>query len=143
MLPDRRQTPVQSGASVPSTTTSHDRDEDNARVPPARAEPSLRRPEWVAHVLDDDDRAVLLHLPTARRLALSPEATAVWALILDSGTGGTTSARIAAALAPRYAAEPSVIADDVRRLLQALLDADLLEPVAAPGAGASSAGPNP
>jgi len=77
----------------------------------------------------DDDRAVLLHLPSARRVVLSPEATAVWQEIVAAGEVGVQASAITAALAPRYAAEPTTIDADVRNLLVELVDSGLVEAV--------------
>ena len=77
----------------------------------------------------DDDRAVLLHLPSARRVVLSPEATAVWQEIVAAGEVGVRASDITAALAPRYAAEPTTIDADVRNLLVELVDSGLVEAV--------------
>ena len=88
----------------------------------------VRRPEWVAHVLDGE-HAVLLHLPSARRVALSPEATAVWELVVAAGRGGAGADDLVVALAPRYDADPEVIGGDVRALLDELVGGGWVEPV--------------
>ena len=86
----------------------------------------VRRPDRVAHVLDGE-RAVLLHLPTGRRVVLSPEATAVWQLVIASGLAGVSSDAVTATLAPRYATDADVIAADVHALIQQLAEQDLVE----------------
>ena len=102
--------------------------------PPAPAEPPpegarLRRPEWVAHVLDDG-RAVLLHLPSAKRRVLSPEATAIWQAVVASGSEGATSDEVSAVVGAAYPeADPDVIAHDVGVFLGELLATDLVEVV--------------
>jgi hypothetical protein len=88
----------------------------------------VRRPDWVAHVREDD-LTVLLHLPSAKRTGLGPEGTAVWQAVLAAGADGVTAAEAAAAVAPRYDADAGVIEADVRRLLADLLAADLVERV--------------
>ncbi len=90
----------------------------------------VRRPEWVAHVRDGDV-TVLLHLPSARRLGLPAEGTAVWQEILASGSDGASAEQIALAVAPQYDADEAVIRRDVVRLLSDLLAADLVEVVTA------------
>ena len=89
---------------------------------------AVRRPEWVAHVLDGE-HAVLLHLPSAKRVALSPEATAIWSQIVAAGPAGTRTGDIVAALAPRYDVEPTIIESDVRQLLDDLLNGEWVEEV--------------
>jgi hypothetical protein len=88
----------------------------------------MRRPEWVAYVREDD-LTVLVHLPSAKRTGLGPEGTAVWQEVVAAGAHGVSAAEVTAAVAPRYAADPGVIAADVRRLLAELAAADLLEAV--------------
>ena len=96
---------------------------------------AFRRPAHVAYVVDrpDGDRgasgvAVLLHLPTGRRVSLSETATAVWLAVADSGQRGARVADLAAGLASRYGADQAEVAADVQRLFDELTAADLLEP---------------
>jgi hypothetical protein len=92
----------------------------------------VRRPAWVAHVLDDENepaQAVLLHLPSGRRTALSDTGTAMWQVIVASGADGVTARDIGGALAPEYGVDAEVIAQDVGGLLAEMLDDDWLEVV--------------
>ena len=84
-----------------------------------------RRPSYVAHVLDGD-RAVLLHLPSARRVVLTPTATQTWQLMLELGDLGEV---LDVLLAGYPEADPAVIEADVRRLVAELVEQDLLEEV--------------
>ena len=93
----------------------------------------VRRPDWVAHVRDGDV-TILLHLPSARRVGLGPEGTAVWQQILAGGSGGASGEAIASAVSPAYDADPVVIEGDVCRLLAELLAGDLVEVVPRDGA---------
>jgi len=97
--------------------------------PPQAADQRLRRPDWVAHVLDDG-RAVLLHLPSAKRRVLSPEATAIWQAVVASGSAGATPAEVTAEVQAAYpGTDPDVIAHDVAAFLDELLATDLVEVV--------------
>lgn len=71
----------------------------------------------------DGDRAVLLHLPSARRVVLTPTATRTWQLLLEHGR----LSAVLPALQEEFAADPAVIEADVRRLVAELLEQDLLE----------------
>ena len=80
----------------------------------------MRRPEWVAHVLDEaaePPRAVLLHLPSGKRTGLSDTATRVWQEVVASGTDGIDTDTIAASLAAEYGADPTIVTRDVAGLL--------------------------
>jgi hypothetical protein len=92
----------------------------------------VRRPEWVAHVLDeasDPPRAVLLHLPSGRRTALSDTGTRVWQVIVASGTDGTNGVNIGATLAPEYGVDPTIITHDVSGLVVEMVEGEWLEVV--------------
>lgn len=92
----------------------------------------LRRPEWVAHVLDeasDPPRAVLLHLPSGRRIALSDSGTRVWQVIVASGAEGTNGVNIGQTLGPEYGVEPTLITRDIAGLLTEMLEGEWLEAV--------------
>lgn len=98
--------------------------------------PRVRRPEWVAHVLDDavtPPRAVLLHLPSGRRTGLSDTATRVWRAIVDSGADGVTAKRVADLLAPEYGVLPGAILGDIADLYGDLLEGEWVEVVAQGG----------
>lgn len=93
---------------------------------------TLRRPEWVAHVLDDASdppRAVLLHLPSGRRTALSDSGTRVWQVIVAAGAEGTNGVNIGATLGPEYALDPTIITRDIAGLLTEMLEGEWLEVV--------------
>ena len=83
-----------------------------------------RRPSYVAHVLDGD-RAVLLHLPSARRVVLTPTATRTWQLLLELGDLDD----VVDTLTLEYAARRKAIDHDVRVLIADLVEQDLLEEV--------------
>lgn len=92
----------------------------------------VRRPDWVAHVLDEDaepPRAVLLHLPSGRRIGLSPTATRVWQAVVEAGAEGLDLAGMAARLAPEYGADPAVIARDTTALLEEMIEGEWVEVV--------------
>ncbi|HVE62592.1 MAG TPA: PqqD family protein [Mycobacteriales bacterium] len=81
-----------------------------------------RKPMHVAHMLDGD-RAVLMHLDSGVSVALSREATSIWQLVVEHGT----AAAVVAGLSERYAVDQAVLANDVERILDVLVSADLLE----------------
>ena len=92
----------------------------------------VRRPEWVAHVLDEvaePPRAVLLHLPSGRRIGLSDTATRVWLEVVASGADGCHLAAITEILAPEYGVDPSIIDHDVAALLADMVEGEWLEVV--------------
>ena len=92
----------------------------------------VRRPEWVAHVLDEaaePPRAVLLHLPSGRRIGLSDTATRVWQEVVAAGADGISLGDIAAILAPEYGVDPAAIAHDVTALLSDMIDGEWIEVV--------------
>lgn len=94
----------------------------------------VRRPEWVAHVLDEaaePPRAVLLHLPSGRRIGLSDTATTVWREIVASGAAGVEAAEVARTVAPEYGVEPVDIVGDIADLYDQLLQGEWVEAVAA------------
>ncbi len=96
---------------------------DGARV-------RFRRPEWVAHVIDETaepPRAVLLHLPSGKRTGLSETATRIWQEIVASGTEGVSVSAIAAIVAPEYSADPAIIAHDVVALLNDMVAGEWVE----------------
>lgn len=88
--------------------------------------PLWRRPAHVAWVVDDGT-AVLLHLPSGRRVALSDTATAVWEALVDAGDGGLRVVDVVPVLAERYHADPGQVAADVEHLLAELAGAGLAE----------------
>ena len=93
----------------------------------------VRRPEWVAHVLDkeaDPPRAVLLHLPSGRRIGLSHTATRVWQEVVASGADGIDAGGLTEILAPEYGADPKTVAHDVAALLKDMIDGEWAEVVA-------------
>lgn len=95
----------------------------------------VRRPDWVAHVLDeaaDPPRAVLLHLPSGRRIGLSDTATTVWREIVASGSVGVEAAAVARTIAPEYGVEPSAIVGDITDLYDQLLAGEWVEAVGEP-----------
>jgi hypothetical protein len=99
---------------------------DGAKAPMGR----VRRPEWVAHVLDDTidpPRAVLLHLPSGRRIGLSDTATRIWQEIVASGAAGVHLGAIAAVLAPEYGADPTIVQQDVAALLADMVEGEWVE----------------
>lgn len=101
----------------------------------AGASGRVRRPDWVAHVLDeaaDPPRAVLLHLPSGRRIGLSDTATTVWREIVASGAAGVEAADVARTIAPEYGVEPSAIVGDITALYDQLLDGEWVEAVGQP-----------
>jgi hypothetical protein len=90
----------------------------------------FRRPEWVAHVLDDSadpPRAVLLHLPSGRRTGLSDTATRVWQEIVASGAEGVHLGVLVAVLAPEYGVDPTSITEDVAALLADMARGEWIE----------------
>jgi hypothetical protein len=94
------------------------------------AQPRFRRPEWVAHVLDeeaDPPRAVLLHLPSGRRTGLSETATRVWQEIVAAGRGGIPVGGIAAIVAPEYGTDPTIITHDIIALLDEMVAGEWVE----------------
>jgi hypothetical protein len=117
------------------------RETDGSGATHGRSDPSswqVRRPEWVAHVLDDEaepPRAVLLHLPSGRRTALSDTGTRVWQVIVASEATGTTAVVIGEQLAPEYQADPSVITHDVAGLVAEMVAGEWLEVVPTEAAG--------
>lgn len=88
--------------------------------------PRWRRPAHVAWVVDDGT-AVLLHLPSGRRMALSDTGTAVWQALVEAGDDGVAVADLTPALAERYHANPDQVAADVAHLLTELAAQDLAE----------------
>ena len=96
------------------------------------AKPRFRRPEWVAHVLDEaaePPRAVLLHLPSGRRIGLSETATRVWQEIVAAGAVGTHVGGITAIVAPEYGVDPTIITHDIVALLDDMVAGDWVEVV--------------
>lgn len=93
----------------------------------AAGETAWRRPPHVAWVVDDGT-AVLLHLPSGRRVALSETATAVWQALVGAGDAGLRVADVTPALAERFGADAAQVSADVQHLLDELLAAGLLEP---------------
>ena len=94
----------------------------------------VRRPDWVAHVLDESTgkpHAILLHLPRGERVALSPTATRVWQLIVASGPTGARLTEIVPLLASEYGADPTIIEHDVAALVAQLTTDGWAEPVTA------------
>ncbi len=94
--------------------------------------PRFRRPEWVAHVLDEaaePPRAVLLHLPSGRRIGLSDTATRVWQEIVASGAEGVQVGVITANVAPEYGVDPTIITHDVVALLDDMVAGEWVEMV--------------
>jgi len=92
----------------------------------------VRRPEWVAHVLDeasDPPQAVLLHLPSGRRTALSDTGTRVWREIVAAGAEGTDGVKIGATLGPEYGADPTIVTRDVAGLVAQMVEGEWLEVV--------------
>ena len=92
----------------------------------------FRRPDWVAHVLDEaaePPRAVLLHLPSGRRIGLSDTATRVWQEIVASGADGVHVGVITANVAPEYGVDPAVITHDVVALLDEMVAGEWVEVV--------------
>ena len=92
----------------------------------------VRRPEWVAHVLDEaaePPRAVLLHLPSGKRTGLSDTATRVWQEVVASGDEGIDVDAIAATLAAEYGADPQVVTRDVAALLAEMAAGEWVEVV--------------
>lgn len=97
--------------------------------------PSLpvRRPDWVAHVVDEstgEPHAVLLHLPRGERTALSPTATRIWRLIVESGAAGVRLGDLVPILAAEYQADPMIIRQDVTALAGQLIEGGWVEEVA-------------
>ncbi len=95
----------------------------------------VRRPAWVAHVLDEstgEPHAVLLHLPRGERVALSPTATRVWQLIVAAGPAGVRLADVVAVLASEYGTDPKIIERDVDALTSQLTSGEWVEPVGPP-----------
>lgn len=88
-----------------------------------------RKPPHVAHARDGD-RTIVLHMDTGEHVALSEHGTRVWDLVLDVGDEAAVARRLAAEYPD---ADPGVIAEDVRRLLDDLVARDLL--VAVPDSG--------
>jgi hypothetical protein len=94
------------------------------------AQRRFRRPEWVAHVLDeaaDPPRAVLLHLPSGRRTGLSETATRIWREIVAAGPGGVHVGGITAIVAPEYGTDPTIITHDVVALLDDMVAGEWVE----------------
>lgn len=94
----------------------------------------VRRPEWVAHVVDEssgEPHAVLLHLPRGERTALSPTATRIWQLIVAAGPQGVQTGDLVPLLATEYGADPMIIRRDVIALAGQLLAGDWVEAVPA------------
>ena len=92
----------------------------------------VRRPEWVAHVLDDaaePPRAVLLHLPSGRRIGLSDTATRVWREIVDAGEAGIDATEVADRIAPEYGVATEAIVADIVELYGQLLEGEWAEAV--------------
>ena len=91
----------------------------------------VRRPEWVAHVLDEHDgedpHAVLLHLPRGERVALSPTATRIWQLIVAAGPSGVQMGDIVPILAAEYAVDPTIVDHDVTELVSQMIAGEWLE----------------
>lgn len=102
----------------------------------------VRRPSWVAHVLDEaaePPRAVLLHLPSGRRIGLSDTATRVWQEVVASGADGIHLGAITAIVAPEYGVDPTIITDDVAALLADMLEGEWVEVVRGPSDGGTGA----
>lgn len=98
----------------------------------------VRRPEWVAHVLDEEaepPRAVLLHLPSGRRTGLSDTATRIWREVVASGAEGVHVGAITANVAPEYGVDPTIITDDVVTLLGDMVAGGWVELVQEPEGG--------
>ncbi len=94
----------------------------------------VRRPEWVAHVLDEaaqPPQAVLLHLPSGRRTGLSDTATRIWQEVVASGADGIDAETIAALLAAEYGADPTIVTHDVTVLLTEMVAGEWVEVVPA------------
>lgn len=92
----------------------------------------VRRPVWVAHVVDDasgQPRAILLHLPRGERIALSATGTSVWGLIVETGQHGASAVEIAPTLAAEYDAAISLVEADVVSLIDQLLAGEWVERV--------------
>lgn len=101
----------------------------------------VRRPEWVAHVLDeasDPPRAVLLHLPSGRRTALSDTGTRVWQVIVAAGPDGVDGVNIGQTLGPEYGVDPTIVAHDVAGLVAEMVEGEWLEVV--PESGVAGGG---
>jgi hypothetical protein len=96
------------------------------------ASATVRRPDWVAHVLDEaaePPRAVLLHLPSGRRIGLSDTATRVWREIVDAGEDGVDADEVAERIAPEYGVETGVIVPDIVELYGQLIEGEWVERV--------------
>ena len=92
----------------------------------------VRRPEWVAHVLDtasEPPRAVLLHLPSGRRTALSDTGTRVWQVIVASGAEGVDGVNIGEILGPEYGVDPTIVIRDIGGLIAEMVEGEWLEVV--------------
>jgi hypothetical protein len=91
----------------------------------------VRRPEWVAHVLDEhageDPHAVLLHLPRGERVALSPTATRIWELIVAAGPSGAHVGDIVPILAAEYGVDPTIVDHDAADLVNQMVAGEWLE----------------
>ena len=102
---------------------------------PARGR--VRRPDWVAHVLDEGVpgqgapkegiHAVLLHLPRGERVALSATATRIWQLIVLAGASGVRMGDIVPILAAEYAVDPTIVDHDVTELVSQMIAGEWLE----------------
>ena len=77
----------------------------------------------------DPPRAVLLHLPSGRRTALSDTGTRVWQVIVASGAEGTNGVNIGATLGPEYGLDPTIITHDVCGLVAEMVEGEWLEVV--------------
>lgn len=94
----------------------------------------FRRPQWVAHVLDEasgEPHAILLHLPRGERIALSETGTRVWQLIVAADEPGTCVEAMAPVLAAEYNAQLEVVEADVLTLIEQLMAGDWIERVKA------------
>lgn len=96
----------------------------------AEAQPRFRRPDWVAHVIDEaaePPRAVLLHLPSGRRTGLSDTATRIWQVVVSAGAEGVHVGGITAIVAPEYGVNPTIITHDVVALLDDMVTGEWVE----------------
>lgn len=105
----------------------------------------VRRPEWVAHVLDEgvpsesapegpadaaepgQPHAVLLHLPRGERVALSATATRIWQLIVAAGPSGVRMGDMVPILAAEYGVDPTIVDHDATELVNQMVAGEWLE----------------
>src|SRR5436190_10135286 len=131
------------GAAAVGAAGAGSREASVAEGASGAAAARVRRPDWVAHVLDeeaDPPQAVLLHLPSGRRTGLSPTATRIWQEIVATGQKGADQASLADKLAPEYGTTPSAIALDIEALLVEMVTEDWLEAVPPGGDVGTDAG---